>query len=122
NAAHATYELAVARLAAGQFAQAEIELGLLRRKERSTAVASRLLELEGVAQQEVGKRAAAIATFERVITERPLSFEALVAAARLRQMGVAEPPYIGPPLAAAADLPPLEVKLPDKVARLHEIG
>lgn len=121
NAPHARYELAVARLAAGQFAQAEVELGLLRSKEKSTAVASRLLELEGVAQQEQGKRAAAIATFQRVITERPLSFEALVAAARLRQMGASEPPYIAP-APADAGLPPLEVTLPDKVRRLHDIG
>lgn len=121
NVESARYELAVARLAAGQYAQAEVELALLRSKAKSAAVAARLLELEGVAQQEQGKRDAAIATFQRVITERPLTFEALVAAARLREMGVPEPSYIAPPPADAA-LPPLEVTLPDKVRRLHDIG
>src|SRR5690606_7882272 len=62
-----------------------------------------------------------VETFRRVIAERPLTFEALAAAARLRQLGESEPPLIAP--APSGDLVvPLEVQLPDKVARLHAVG
>lgn len=115
------YELAVARLAAGQFAQAEVELRLLRGKTNSSYLVPRLLELEGVAQQGAGKRSAAVETFRQVIADRPLSFEALVAAARLRQLGESEPPLIAP-APSEPPLEPIEVILPDKVARLHAVG
>lgn len=121
NVESVNYELAVARLAAGQFAQAEVELRLLRSKTKSAFLVPRLLQLEGVAQQGAGKRSAAVETFRRVIAERPLSFEALAAAARLRQLGEPEPPLIAP---APPEPPPEPVRptLPDKVARLHAVG
>lgn len=121
NGESVRYEQAIARLAAGQFAQAEVELSLLRGKTRSVAVAARLLQLQGVAQQGAGKKSAAVETFRRVIEERPLSFEALAAAARLRQLGEAEPALIAP---APSDTPlaPVEIRLPEKVRLLHEVG
>lgn len=121
NVNQVRYEQAIARLAAGQFAQAEVDLVLLRSNTKSAAVAARLLQLQGVAQAGAGKQAEAAETFRRVIAERPLSFEALAAAARLRELGEAEPPPIGPP-PTEPSLLPLEVQLPEKVALLHEVG
>ncbi len=125
HASAVRYELAVARLATRDFEKAERALKALlddpKSEVRTEREGARLLELIGVAQQGSGKREAAIATYERVIALEPLSFAALAAAARLREMGEKAPALIAP-ASTGAPPSPLEVKLPTEVAKLHKVG
>lgn len=114
-------ELPIARLALGQAAAAEKEIQDLFNHEKDELTRARWLELLGVAAQALGKNPLAIARFSQVIQERPLSYPALLASARLRALGQPEPPPIGP--ATPVPSPPeLVLELPDKVRRLHSVG
>ncbi len=119
------YELATARLAAGDFEKAEAALrGLLTDTQASSKgqrEEARLLQLLGVAQQGDGKRDAAIATYRKVIELEPLSFPALAAAARLAALGEPPTPFL-PPAPAEPAPPELVVELPERVAMLHRVG
>lgn len=120
--ASARYERAIALLAMKDArAVAAVEKVLdATRSEREHAMAS---HLHALALLYSGKEQAAADGFRAVIASRPLSFAALVSAARLRQMGL-EPP--GPILDAADDAassaPPLRIQLPDKVQQLVSLG
>lgn len=119
----ASYDLPVARLAAGQFPAALGELRALLKRESDSRQRARLMELEGVALLGSGKREAAVRAFEAVIEYRPLSLPALLAAARLRQMGEkAPPPALPPPNEYQKSSPPLALSLPDKASRLQRVG
>jgi len=114
-------ELPIARLASGQYAKAELELAALLDREKDELERARLLELLGVAAEGAGKTPVALARYREVIELRPLSYPALLAAARLRALGQTDPAPIA--LAEAqVRLPPLALELPDKVRRLHRVG
>ncbi|MFO0564188.1 MAG: transglycosylase SLT domain-containing protein [Polyangiaceae bacterium] len=115
------YERAVALLAAGQAARAEKALGRLADVENVDADRANLQELAGVALASLGKTDAAAQVFRRVIEARPLSFAALAATSRLKQMGQSPPPSIEPAkLGAVRD--EIKVALPQKVKLLHSLG
>ena len=118
----AMYELAVARLSARSFDAARRDLTSLVKKTKNSRERARLIQLEGVAAEGQGDWTAARALYEKAIADRPLSFSALLAAARLEAKGVAPPPPLpaGPP--DTAPRAPLLVALPDLPARLDRVG
>lgn len=118
----ATYDLPIARLAAGDFEKAISELQKLIAAEKDDRERSRLTQLQAVGYLGAGKRETAITGFRKVIEEQPLSFPALLAAARLKEMGEAVPPTIEPPLSTTKSVAPLKLSLPDKVWRLSRVG
>ncbi len=120
HSASARYELAVTWLAGGKPAQAEEALSALLADAKGRDEAN-LAQLIAVARLERGERAGAAKQLRGVIQEHPLSFAALAAAARLKQLGEAPPPPIA--LAAApSSSAPLALSLPPKVRLLHEAG
>lgn len=121
HTAEARYELAVAWLAGGKFALAEKALSELRKATKDDRDEARLLQLEGVALAGQDKPLEAAKKFREVIETRPLSFAALSASARLKQMGHSPPPPIQPATAAAAKTA-LALQLPPKVQALHNVG
>lgn len=116
-----TSELPVARLAGGQFSRAEAELGLAFQQEKDELEKARLLELWGVAAEGAKKLEIALERYSRVVHLRPLSYAALLATARLEQLGHAELSHFPPSEARDAEAP-LELELPDLVRRLHRVG
>ena len=117
----ARYERAVARLASGDGARAEQELAALLRGQSDELLRASYRELRGAALLAAGKRAEAEAELRAVAAEEPLSLAALLAAARLRSLGVAPPPPIAPP-PPEAPAPPLALALPPRVALLVRLG
>jgi soluble lytic murein transglycosylase len=125
NARHhsaATYDLPIARLAAGDFAAAQTELQELRRKSDSPRTRVRLAQLQAVALQGEKKEAEAAELFKKVIRDSPLSYPALLSQARLAQMKVPGPPLIAPPPAGESPHSGLTLSLPEKVWRLSRVG
>ncbi|HYQ17795.1 MAG TPA: hypothetical protein VEQ58_18605, partial [Polyangiaceae bacterium] len=117
----ASFERAVALLAAGQAAVALPLLNRLVTRAQDPRVEGPLRELVAVALLDTGKREEAVAAFKDVIAKFPLTFPSLVAAARLRALGSELPAWLEPPSAGASP-PPLDLKLPADVALLHRIG
>lgn len=117
----ASYERAVALLAAGQAGEALPIFGRLAAKTKDERYEAQLRELAAVALLGLGKREEATKALQAVIARFPLSFPALVAASRLRSLGGALPAWLEPPSSAAAPAP-LELKLPADVAVLHRLG
>lgn len=117
----ATYERAVAHLALGHGQAAYTQLSVLLRGASKGRERAMLQQLAGVAALQRKHQKTARRHFERVIAERPLSLSALLAAARLKQMGLEPPPAI---VAGAAVPAPeaLEPKLPKKVLVLRDLG
>ncbi len=121
------YERAVALIAAGKGAEALNEAGVLGLKMRSPRLRNLVRELEGVALLQAGRRDAARDAFESVVATRPLSFAALVAQARLREMGVPTRrlfPIEGErsPEPAQSVAEPLQLRLPQRVEQLRSVG
>lgn len=82
-----------------------------------------LNELLGVAYLQSGDLLRARQTFEAVIAERPLSFPALAAAARLREMNVPVPAELQPSVPEdEINSGPLVVELPARVRQLIDLG
>jgi soluble lytic murein transglycosylase len=117
----ARFEQAIAWLAGGEPQKAQKALAALADAEKSEHESAALLELAALAHMKAGKKEAAIAGFRRVITERPLSFPALAAMARLTELGAPIPPLIEPGKAGAM-APKLVVELPPKARLLHGLG
>jgi soluble lytic murein transglycosylase len=117
----ASYERAVALLAAGQGAESLPLLQRLATRTKDVRFEAQLRELCAVALLAMGKRDEAIHAFRDVIARFPLSFPALAAAGRLRALGSSLPAWMDPPSSAAAPSP-LELKLPADVALLHRLG
>jgi soluble lytic murein transglycosylase len=67
-------------------------------------------------------RSHALARWTDVARSRPLSWPALVARARLVQVGATLPAPIDPPEAVLPGLPPLAVGLPPPAGLLHDLG
>ncbi len=88
--------------------------------ERDPVARARMENLAAQAALKDGDRTHAIARFSDVVRSLPLSWPALVARARLVQLGAPVPPAIpAPPVATAS---PLVVTLPEAVATLYRIG
>lgn len=117
----ARYELAVTRLAQGEYPAALVGFRQLIKDEETSRLKTRYQLLEAVALIGSKNSAAAVPLLKQVIAESPLSFAALVAHQRLRQLGETQPPLLPP----GADVPapdPLTVSLPEKVALLARAG
>lgn len=117
----ASYERAVALLAGGQAAEALPLLNRLVARTKDVRLEGQLRELVAVGLLATGKREEALAAFKDVIAKYPLTFAALVAAARLRALGSDLPAWLEPASSGGAP-PPLELKLPADVALLHRLG
>jgi soluble lytic murein transglycosylase len=117
------YEQALARLAGKRPAAA---LPLLEELEQSGASgysSSMLRHLQGVALAALDSRAGrerAIARFEQVIQEEPLSFAALASSARLARLGRSAPKWA--PMPAPPRQPALDAALPPSVGLLANLG
>jgi soluble lytic murein transglycosylase len=115
------YEQAVCWLASGRYAQAAPVFERLARREGDALRLAAYRHLHAVALAEAGDKARASQLFRRTIRDAPLSFAALMSAARLRQQGESPPPLIQP-AASGPNPAPLKLVLPAKVALLHRIG
>jgi soluble lytic murein transglycosylase len=117
----ASFERAVALLAAGQAADAEPLLKRLAARTKDARFEAQLRQLQGVALLDTGKREQAIDAFQEVMRDYPLSFGALMSAARLRSLGAKPVAWLEPALPGATPMA-LELKLPAEVAALHRMG
>lgn len=115
------YEQAVAWLASNQNEKAAKALSRLAEVETNDHDRAGAQELAAVALAGSGKKAEAIKLFKRVVDERPLSFAALAAAARLAQLGQPAPSPIEPPKLGPVR-EELSVPLPPKVRLLEALG
>ncbi len=117
----ARYELAVTRLAQAEYPAALVGFRQLIKDEENSRLKTRYQLLEAVALIGSKNSKAAVPLLKQVIAESPLSFAALVADQRLRQLGEKPPPLLPP----GADVPapdPLTIDLPEKVALLVRAG
>lgn len=117
----AEYERAVAHLALGQGQAAYAQLSALLRATSSARERAMLEQLAGVAALQSKNLRQARHHFEQVIAQRPLSLSALFAGARLREMGSELPVAIAAGEGATAP-EPLDLKLPEKVLVLRDLG
>ncbi|HEY6081139.1 MAG TPA: transglycosylase SLT domain-containing protein [Polyangiaceae bacterium] len=117
----AAYERAVSLLAVGRAQEAEPLLSRLAARTKDARYEAQLRELMAVALLVSGKREQALEAFREVVRKFPLSFPALMAAARLRALGAELPAWLEPPSPGATPAA-LELKLPADVATLHRIG
>ncbi len=117
----ASYERAVALLCAGRPKEALPLLNRLVSRTKDERFEAQLRQLVGVALTLSGKPDEAKPVFEDVMRKYPLSFAALVAAARLRALGASLPPWLEP-AASGTTPPPLSLSLPAEVAELHRLG
>ncbi len=81
----------------------------------------RMADMAALSALEAGDRTHALARWTDAARSRPLSWPALVARARLTQLGAPLPPLIDPPEASDA-LPPLTIALPAPADLLHGLG
>lgn len=117
----ARYELALTALAAKRPRDAVEPLKKLADSEDDPLERANLRELEGAALGDAGERDRATEKLAAVIADRPLSYSALAAVARITAFGGTVPA----PLFRPSNLPrlaPLAVELPSKVALLSRLG
>jgi soluble lytic murein transglycosylase len=117
------YERAVAWLAQGNASDAREAFEQVRKSRRSGYVASVLEHLEAVALAKSGNarlEREAVERFEQVMRRYPLSFAALLSAARLKQMGHEAAALPALPLAASE--PEEWPELPAKARLLADLG
>lgn len=115
------YERSVTRLAMGRGPAAVPDLQRLLAKEQRELERAALRELLGLAWIQAGKHDRAAAELNQVIQERPLSFAALLAEARLHE--IKHPPARKLPAREGMPAPvPLTLRLPPKVALLANLG
>ncbi|HLK39470.1 MAG TPA: transglycosylase SLT domain-containing protein, partial [Polyangiaceae bacterium] len=86
-------------------------------------VSARMADMAGLAALRDGDRTHAVARWTDASRSHPLSWPALVARARLAEVGAALPPPIDPPSdVAPTDNPPLGTTLPPPADLLHRLG
>src|SRR5690606_20067 len=120
--ASARYERAVALLAMKD-ARALAAVRRVQKTSTSKREQATLAHLHSLALLHAGETDAAERGFREVIETRPLSFPALMSAARLRQMGKTPPvPIPGAEPGAAPAAAPLQISLPEKVQQLINLG
>jgi len=120
SAETARYELAVSTLLSGKHERARKLLGDLAGRIRDPLAAATLRHLEAIAAFECGDQEAAVARWNDNIRTLPLSWPALVGAARLAAAGRQVPAAIQPPAGSSSD--PLAVPLPQTAALLQRLG
>lgn len=120
-AAASRYELGIARFASRRLEDAARLFGTLAETETDTFARASLRELEGAALLEAGQKERAIEKLSAVVRDRPLSFAALTARARLEGAG-----GLSPGLAASAEVEAvpatLAVELPEKTRFYSRLG
>ena len=120
SVAEARLEHALCMLLDGKHKDAQQRLEELANRESNRLDAASLRELAGVAAFLSGDVAGAAFVWRDVIANDPLSWAALVAAARLESIGQSPPPAILPGPAIAQT--PVVVGLPRAARLLHELG
>lgn len=116
----ARYELALCLLLSGKPKAARQAFEQLGRQEKEALDAGSYRYLAAVAMHAEGKVDDAVEIWRHLIATQPLSFFALMSAARLVSIGQSPPPPISP--APAGSAAPLSVKLPHSVRMLRDIG
>jgi soluble lytic murein transglycosylase len=120
-AKEARYELALCLLLAGNHKGARQAFEKLAKEEKEAFDATSYRYLAAVAAHAQGKTSEAAATWRDMVSSQPLSWFALVAAARLSSIGQV-PPTPVPPAPPISSTQPLHVQLPPHVSLLRDIG
>ncbi len=111
------------KLLEGKVKEARADLERLVEDEPDPIVSARLANMAALAALRDGDRTHAITRWTDVVRSRPLSWPALVANARLVELGAPLPPPIDPtengPL---PDPPPLSLGIPPPADLLHQLG
>lgn len=120
-AAACRYELGIARFASKRPEEAARLFSSLAETETDAFARANLRELEGAALLSAGQKEKAVEKLVAVVRERPLSFAALTARARLEAAGGLAP---GLAVSAAVDAVPaaLAVELPEKTRFYSRLG
>jgi soluble lytic murein transglycosylase len=118
---------ALCKLLEGDAKAARLEFERLVEDEPDPIASARLADMAALAALRDGDRTHALMRWTDVVRSRPLSWPALVAAARLREVGAPVPPSFDPPDsfapgAAVSEQAPLSVDLPPPANVLHELG
>jgi soluble lytic murein transglycosylase len=118
---------ALCKLLDGQFKTARVEFERLVEDEPDPVLSARMADMAALAALRDDDRTHAVARWTDVARSRPLTWPALVARARLAELGAPLPPPIDPPdttsaSGAAAEMPPLEVAMPAPADLLERLG
>lgn len=123
HAEAARYNRALAMLSGGHHGKAQKLLSAMRGKAKERRFKASLQMLEGLAALRAGDRKTATTLWTQLVEEQPLTWPALVAHARLTQMGESLVPPLMP--VARAEATPhtrLDVQLPSAPALLRSLG
>jgi soluble lytic murein transglycosylase len=111
------------KLLEGRVKDARGDLERLVEDEPDPIVSARLANMAALAALRDGDRTHAITRWTDVVRSRPLSWPALVAIARLSEVGAPVPPPIDPAdVATSPDPPPLAIAVPPPADLLHQLG
>jgi soluble lytic murein transglycosylase len=113
---------ALCELLGGEVKAARAAFEHLVEDEPDPTLSARMADMAGLAASHDGDRAHAVARWVDVARSRPLSWPALVARARLTEIGERAPPAIDAADPGPADAPPLAVTLPAPADLLHRLG
>jgi soluble lytic murein transglycosylase len=114
---------ALCKLLDGQFKVARVEFEHLVEDEPDPIVSARMADMAALAAFRDGDRTHAVARWTDVARSRPLSWPALVARARLADVGAPVPAPIDPPdPAQTGEPPPLNVPIPPPADLLERLG
>jgi soluble lytic murein transglycosylase len=122
DARDARREGALCKLLAGEVKPARTLFEHLVEDEPDPMLSARMAVLAGLAANRDGDRAHAVARWTDVARSRPLSWAALVARARLKEIGEGAPPAIDEAETGPPDVPPLTITLPPPADLLHRLG
>jgi soluble lytic murein transglycosylase len=108
----------------GRAKEARGDLERLVEDEPDPVVSARLANMAALAAFRDGDRTHAVTRWTDVVRSRPLSWPALVASARLVEIGAPVPPPIDPAQGAepSPDPPPLAIGVPPPADLLHQLG
>ncbi len=113
---------ALCKLLAGEVKAARAGFEHLVEDEPEPTLSARMANMAALAASHDGDHAHALARWVDVARSRPLSWPALVARARLKEIGETAPPAIDAADTAPTDAPPLAVTLPPPADLLHRLG
>jgi soluble lytic murein transglycosylase len=110
------------KLLEGRVKDARADLERLVEDEPDPIVSARLANLAALAALRDGDRVHAITRWTDVVRSRPLTWPALVAMARLNELGVPVPPAIDPPDVSISEPMALSIGVPPPADLLHQLG
>ncbi|HEV3192275.1 MAG TPA: lytic transglycosylase domain-containing protein, partial [Polyangiaceae bacterium] len=114
---------ALCKLLGGDAKAARLEFERLVEDEPDPIASARLANMAALAALRDGDRTHAVTRWTDVARSRPLSWPALVASARLSEVGAPVPPPIEPPEPLSQpDPPPLVIAIPPPADLLHQLG